>query len=111
MNPKRKAAFDDCLNDARRLFDQQEWEACFYQLENAHVLGQNSIGAHTLSHYWMLRVGWKQKSWKDIWGQMFRMIASPLITPLWVPQGNTGGANVSALKAMPLREELKPYFQ
>ncbi|MBB6522009.1 DUF3703 domain-containing protein [Pseudoteredinibacter isoporae] len=108
---EKMAAFEQCMQEAQRLFDQQDWQACFYLLENAHVLGQKNIGAHTLSHYWMLRVGWKQRNWKEIWGQLFRMVASPIITPIWVPLGNTGGAGVSAIKPMPLREELKPYFE
>ncbi len=108
---QREAAFERSIKKAKDYFDQKDWQACFYQLENAHVLGQKNIGAHTLSHYWMLRVGWEQKNWKEIAGQVLRMAASLIITPIWVPLGNTGGANVKATKPMPLRDELKPYFE
>lgn len=108
---KLRAAFEQHMNKARDLYDEKQWQACFYELENAHVLGQQQIWPHTLSHLWMLKVGWKLNNWKEILGQLLRAAASPFITPIWVPLGNTGGANISPIKPMPLREELKAYFK
>jgi Protein of unknown function (DUF3703) len=35
------------------------------------------------------------------------MFAALIFSKLWVPLGNTGGANVSALKPMPIPDDLK----
>ncbi len=114
MNSKYSSSvqegFDLQMREAKELYKKESWEECFYYLENAHILGQQAPWPHTLSHYWMLKVAWRRKDWKEILGQLLRTAASPIITPIWVPIGNTGGANVSPLKAMAIRKELKHYF-
>ena len=90
--------------------DRKDYKTSFYHLENAHILGQKHIIRHTMSHYWMLVLGIKSRNCKEIIGQVFRIIASLLFTLFWVPKGNTGGTNVSPIKLMPIRKELKKYF-
>ena len=82
----------------------------FYHFENAHILGQKHIIRHTISHYWMLIFGIKSKNFKEITGQLLRIVASLLFTLIWVPKGNTGGSNISPTKKMPNRKELNKYF-
>ncbi|WP_281979744.1 DUF3703 domain-containing protein [Tenacibaculum mesophilum] len=82
----------------------------FYHLENAHVLGQKHVYRHSISYYYMLVYGIKTNSSKEIIGQLFRIIASILFTLIWVPTGNTGGSNISAIKPIPVRKELQKYF-
>ncbi|PWK49883.1 DUF3703 domain-containing protein [Pleionea mediterranea] len=78
-------------------------EEAFSYLENAHVLGQASTYWHVKVHYLMLKWGIKQKSAREIFGQIFRIIGAALLTKLkGVPEGNTGGSNVSAVKPMPI---------
>ena len=55
----------------------------------------------------MLKVGFKKQSFKDIFGQVTRIIAAILFSKVWVPLGNTGGTNVNPLKPMPIPEDLK----
>jgi hypothetical protein len=55
----------------------------------------------------MLQVGWLRKDMREIAGQCVRMVAALLFSKIWVPIGNTGGANVSALKPMPIPEDLR----
>jgi hypothetical protein len=38
------------------------------------------------------------------------IIASLIFTLFWVPKGNTGGTNISPIKQIPIRKELKKYF-
>ena len=85
-------------------------EPSFYHFENAHVLGQKHIIRHTISHYYMLVFGIKINSFKEIIGQVIRIIAALLFTFIWVPRGNTGGSNSSPIKIMPIRTALKKYF-
>ena len=75
----------------------------FKHLENAHVLGQESTYWHTKVHGLMLLWGLRNRSLKEIAGQMLRIIGAFTKTAIGlVPQGNTGGANVSPFRPMPL---------
>lgn len=106
----RRQAFLEAIQSARRAYREGRLDAAFYQLENAHILGQTRTGEHALSHWWMLKVGWRRGNAREVFGQLVRLLASLLFSRLWVPPGNTGGADVSALKPMPIRDELKRYF-
>jgi hypothetical protein len=105
-----KNAFYQELEFGKSAFMKNDFKTSFYHLENAHILGQKHIIRHTISHFWMLSLGFKTKNRKEIFGQVLRMIASLLFTFIWVPKGNTGGANVSAIKKMVVRKELQKYF-
>ena len=107
MTPKQQQAFHQSMAEARQAFRQRDWVAAFASLERAHILGQKQVLAHTLSHWWMLKVGWKKKDWIEIRGQLLRLPAALLMSRLWVPEGNTGGANVSAFTSMPVDESLQ----
>ncbi len=109
-NQNLKTAFYHQLNLGKQALKLQNFEASFYHLENAHVLGQKHLIRHTISHYWMLFFGIKTKNIKESIGQIIRLLASLLFTLIWVPKGNTGGANVSPIKIMTIRKELKKYF-
>lgn len=109
LTPRRQA-FLNAMHKARFAYHNGQLDAAFYQLENAHVLGQTRTGEHTLSHWWMLKIGWRRGDAREVFGQLARILASLLFSRLWVPTGNTGGANVPAVKPMPIREELRRYF-
>ncbi|MFK8053763.1 MAG: DUF3703 domain-containing protein [Woeseiaceae bacterium] len=83
-------------------------DVSFRHLENAHVLGQSSTRWHTLVHAKMLVWGIRQRDWREAFGQTYRLLGALTKTFIgWVPHGNTGGANVSPLKSMPVRDELR----
>lgn len=79
----------------------------FRHYERAHILSQKYTFAHTRSHIGMLRIGLIRKDMREIFGQCIRVIAALAFSKIWVPIGNTGGTNVSALKPMPIPEDLK----
>jgi len=83
--------------------DLSAWNA----LERAHILGQHGTRTHLRAHWAMLRFGRRKGDRREVRGQMSRLIGALLFTHLWVPEGNTGGANVSALKPMPIAEDLR----
>ncbi|APD86469.1 hypothetical protein BM527_10430 [Alteromonas sp. Mex14] len=80
---------------------------CFAHLENAHVLGQASTRLHVKVHIMMLLWAVKQRDLGEFCGQLFRIIGAATKTVFGlVPHGNTGGANVSPFKAMPIKPKL-----
>lgn len=40
-------------------------------------------------------------------GQTTRIVAAALFSRIWVPEGNTGGANVRATLPMPIPDDLR----
>lgn len=76
-------------------------------LEAAHVLGQRSTRLHVRAHAEMLGMSWRSGHTRELLGQVVRIMAAALITRIWVPQGNTGGSNVSAFRAMPIPDDLR----
>lgn len=76
-------------------------DAAFARLERAHVLGQQSTFEHVRVHWRMLAWALRQRDLREGVGQAIRLIAAAIATPFGlVPTGNTGGANVSALRRM-----------
>jgi hypothetical protein len=59
----------------------------------------------------MLRIGWLRRDSREVVGQLSRIVAAALLTRIWVPEGNTGGANVNATLPMPIPEELRVVMQ
>ena len=81
--------------------------AGFSHLERAHVLGQASTREHVRAHWHMLLWAVRQRSRREAAGQIFRIIGAASKTALrLVPEGNTGGANVSPFRRMPIPDEL-----
>ena len=82
--------------------------AAFEHLERAHVLGQSVTYEHTRIHWRMLRLGWKKKDVREIFGQLIRIVGASTKTPLGIyPSGNTGGSNVWFFKPMPIAKDLQ----
>ena len=79
----------------------------FHHYERAHILSQKYTFPHVKSHLGMLYIGYLRKDAREIFGQCIRVLAALVFSKLWVPIGNTGGANVSALKPMPIPDDLK----
>jgi len=107
MNFHLKEVFDLEIEKAIEHYKRANFERSFYHLERAHILGQSYTFLHMRSHVWMFKVGWKKRDYKEVLGQITRIIASLLFTRIWIPVGNTGGANVSPFKPMPISDELK----
>ncbi len=79
----------------------------FSHLENAHVLGQASTYWHVRVHWRMFRWGWRQQDVRELRGQVLRLIGAATKTAIGrLPQGNTGGAHVSAFQPMPIEPRL-----
>ncbi|WP_374601991.1 DUF3703 domain-containing protein [Arenimonas sp.] len=82
-------------------------DLAFHHLERAHILGQRRTWLHVKSHLGMLRIGWQRHDFKEIAGQLTRIAAAAIFSRIWVPIGNTGGANVSPTRPMPMPADLQ----
>ena len=107
MHSELRTAYDAEMNVAIEDYYGNNLHEAFHHLEAAHVLGQSFTFAHVRAHWWMLRIGWKRRDSTEIRGQFGRILAALIFSRIWVPLGNTGGANVHPLKPMPIPEELQ----
>ena len=100
-------AYGEEVSLARQALQCRNYDLCFVHLERAHVLAQRMTVRHTYVHWLMLVAGLRRRDYREALGQVPRMLASVLFSRLWVPRGNTGRARVSALKPMPVPEDLR----
>lgn len=106
-----KQAAQAHLQQARQHYQAAEYQQAFVLLERAHLLGQRFLLLHLQTHWWMLKCGSRQQVTAEICGQLLRLLAVlPAYLLGWVPLGSTGGANVSALRPMPIPPEFLPLF-
>ncbi|WP_390584188.1 DUF3703 domain-containing protein [Erythrobacter sp. MTPC3] len=71
------------------------------------ILSQYSTRDHVRVHVLMLKWGLREREPREVAGQLLRIIGAATKTAIgWIPTGNTGGANVSPIKPMPLPDDL-----
>lgn len=107
MTPRLRQAFEHEWHQAAAARRAGDLARAFAHLERAHVLGQRHTGPHLRSHLGMLAIGWQRRDAREVRGQLARIVAAALFSRLWVPVGNTGGADVPALRPMPVPAELQ----
>lgn len=92
---------------ARTCMASRDFAGTFRHLERAHVLGQRATREHLRVHWHMLRWAMSQGRMLEVAGQAYRLVGAALLTAIGlVPEGNTGGGNVSAFRRMPVPDEL-----
>ena len=94
---------------ARRRGDgTAEWT----HLERAHILSQPLALPHVRTHGAMLGYGIRHRDGREVLGQLVRLlVAGPGSLTGRYPVGNTGGARVSALKPMPIPDDLRALLE
>lgn len=93
-------------------FSSGNLTSAWNHLERAHILGQRYPFSHSYVHWKMLQFGFKIKNRKEIVGQIPRLVFGGVKSFVGtIPTGNPGGANISALKSVPINSELKAIFQ
>lgn len=107
MRAELRQAYDREMHAAAEHYSGNNLDKAFYHLESAHILGQSFAFAHANAHWWMLKVGWKRRDPIEISGQVARIIGALLLSRIWVPLGNTGGAYVHPFRSMPIPEEFR----
>jgi Protein of unknown function (DUF3703) len=95
------------IDMAKRELARGNSPSAFARLERAHVLGQTSTVLHVRVHWAMLIWSLQQRDLGEFAGQLFRLVGASTKTFVGlIPQGNTGGSNVSALARLPIAPEL-----
>lgn len=107
MRPTLAAAFEHEMASAAQARAAGDLARAFAHYERAHVLGQRATWRHVRSHLGMFAVGWARRDAREIVGQSTRLLAATLFSRIWVPVGNTGGANVGAMRPMPIPDDLR----
>lgn len=96
------------LENYRLCIVKNNTDKAFFHLENAHILGQESTYWHLIIHVYMARWAIRQWDLKELSGQLLRIVGAATLTIFGLnPIGNTGGANVSPFRSMPLSPEHK----
>src|SRR3954463_9671347 len=111
MRPKRTDLHERWAEErsaARAARQRADAKGEWRHLERAHVLSQPMAGPHVRTHVAMLGYGLRHRDGREILGQLTRLVvAAPGTWTGRYPVGNTGGANVSALKPMPIPDDLE----
>lgn len=82
-------------------------ETAWRQLEEAHILSQPWPGAHTRVHIDMLALALRSRAPHEVAGQLLRIVLAGVGSALGrYPAGNTGRADVSAFRPMPMPAQL-----
>ena len=93
---------------ADKAMEEQKFEEAWHHLERAHVVAQDRLRPHGVSHWRMLELAWKTRDWRELLGQIFRLSLAPIgnITSR-LPTGNSGRSNVSAFARMEIEPEIR----
>lgn len=103
-----KAFYSKELATFRACYDKAYYQQAWRHLERAHILGQAYPIAHTAVHWEMLKFGVQLKDWKEVTGQLPRLLVGGVKSFVGhIPVGNTGGANVPPLQPMEIPEDLQ----
>ena len=107
MNLALRNAYEAELRAASIATTGGKVEVAFHHLERAHILSQRYTSAHVHVHWLMLRLGASMGAWREVIGQSTRIVAAAVFSRIWVPIGNTGRANVSAIEPMAVPDDLR----
>ncbi|SDU15528.1 DUF3703 domain-containing protein [Halopseudomonas salegens] len=107
MKTALQLAIAQAFQQAEYAKQEQRSADAFQWLERAHILTQRQPLLHARSHWMMLALGWQTNDYREVAGQIPRIVAALLFSRVWVPFGNTGRSRVSAFKPMPISAELK----
>jgi hypothetical protein len=96
------------LGHAEGLMAQGQFADAFRHLERAHVLGQRSTREHVRVHWRMLVWALRAQRRPEVASQVLRIAGAALLSGIGlVPEGNTGGGNVSAFRRMAVPPDLE----
>ncbi|WP_226700163.1 DUF3703 domain-containing protein [Qipengyuania gaetbuli] len=105
--PSRDAFLAEEYRRAAKAADEQNFEEAWHHLERAHVVAQDRLGPHCVSHWRMLELAWRTRDRRELLGQIFRLSLAPIgnLTGR-LPIGNSGRSNVSAFARLEIEPEI-----
>lgn len=100
--------FESELKLARNAFVKGHLQVSWRHLERAHTLGQSWPVQYTKAHWYMIAFALRIKNGKEIAGQFPRLMIGGIKSFIGkIHVGNTGGANVPALRLMEIPADLR----
>lgn len=111
ITAERLAALETELLQAEMAHLSESYGLEMNHLERAHILSQPHALAHMKTHYLMLRCGKRRQDWREILGQICRLLAAvPASIFGLYPTGNPGSCRISAFEPVPFPKDLERYF-
>lgn len=108
MNPNLSKLVKEAVSAAQEAERARNWDQAWESLAEAHIFSQSDPWLHSAVHWKMLGLGWRQRNWREIQGQVLRLLlAAPGSILGKYPVGNTGRSNVSAFQAMPVSDRIR----
>lgn len=109
MKAALREHFNAELKKAKTAIAAQDFETAWTALQRAHILGQRDAVAHTIAHWNMLKLAWKQRDFREVRGQIMPvLIAAPLTLLYGQFRYLRGGkANVNDLEQMSIPEDIR----
>ena len=106
--PSRDAFLAEEYRRAAKAAEKQNFEEAWHHLERTHVVAQDRLGPHCVTHWRMLRLAWRTRDWREVQGQIFRLALAPVgnVTGK-LPVGNNGRSDVSAFARMEIEPEVR----
>lgn len=105
-------AFDAAMREAAMALAAGRHAQALDRLAVAHILGQREFLRHARVHARMFHVAWRQRDLAGMLGQAMRLALVPVGHALdRLPLGNTGLANVSAFRPMPVPAPLQQLIE
>lgn len=108
MHTELKPYYRKELDAYRNALKAGHYQISWRHLERAHILAQPYAYEHTAIHWKMLRFGLRIRNYREVLGQLPRLIFGGVKSFVGkVPIGNTGGADVPPLKPMEIPRDLQ----
>ncbi|WP_343345907.1 DUF3703 domain-containing protein [Sphingomicrobium sp. XHP0239] len=105
--PSRDAFLTEEYRRAAKASEEQNFDEARHHLERAHVVAQDRLEPHCVSHWRMLELAWRTRDWREVHGQIFRLSLAPIGNITGRLQiGNSGRSNVSAFARMEIEPEI-----
>jgi hypothetical protein len=110
-NERLIQAWADEREAARSARSRRDLTGEWAHLERAHILSQPLVVPHIRTHLAMVSCGARRHDPREVAGQLLRLLlAGPGSITGRYPVGNTGGADVSAFRPMPIPEDLRAFL-
>jgi Protein of unknown function (DUF3703) len=103
-----KEHFNVELSRAKVAIAKRDFETAWIALQRAHMLGQTDAIAHSIAHWHMLKLAWKQRDLRELAGQLMpTLLAIPLTILFGKIRALRGGkANVNDSEKMSIPEDI-----
>jgi hypothetical protein len=104
-----KEQFNVELGKAKVAIAKRDFETAWTALQRAHMLGQTDAIAHSIAHWHMLKLAWKQRDLRELAGQIMpTLLAIPLTILFGQIRALRGGkANINDSEKMSIPEDIR----